>query len=153
MDKDQIYHPSFDGAIDDKIFLGLRDYSSPDFAVGYLDLKFLPLTLWWIICEDIDLWCSHAAKKDMKKFITILIEAFLSCESDKIVHIDICNADKANFFKRVAAHQIALKFLSNTIAHEQRVRVLLTAFFFLISIPYRSNFSTHDPCSFTYAAP
>ncbi|KAI3446191.1 hypothetical protein Pfo_002856 [Paulownia fortunei] len=73
--KDQISTPSFDGGIDDTPIQGLHNNGALNFSVGSLDEKSLPSTLWWIICQNVDIWSSHAAKKDLKNFLTLLIRA------------------------------------------------------------------------------
>ncbi|KAL3814075.1 hypothetical protein ACJIZ3_015343 [Penstemon smallii] len=107
--KDQISNPSFEGGIVDTVFQGMNNNDTLNFAVGSLDEKLLPLTLWRIICQNVDIWCFHAAKKDLKNFLTLLIQASLSCDSAHEIH----NLDKRS-------HLIALEFLSNTIPYEQK---------------------------------
>ncbi|KAK6159539.1 hypothetical protein DH2020_006853 [Rehmannia glutinosa] len=118
--EDQIITPSLDGGIDDTLMQGLHHNNALNFAVGSLDEKLLPTALWWIICQNVDIWCLHAAKKDLKNFVTFLIRASLSCINDNDGQFRMQNMNKPGHLKKVTAHQIALEFLSDTISFEQR---------------------------------
>ncbi|PIN12735.1 hypothetical protein CDL12_14653 [Handroanthus impetiginosus] len=110
--EDQISTFSFDNGLDETLFQDLHNNDAVNFAVGSLDKKSLPSTLWWIICRDVDIWCPHASKKDLKNFLTLLIRASLPYIND--------HGSKPGPLKKVTAHQIALEFLHNTISYEQR---------------------------------
>ncbi|KAK6136679.1 hypothetical protein DH2020_029586 [Rehmannia glutinosa] len=118
--EDQIFNPSDDGGIDDTLIQGLHHNNALNFSVGSLDEKLLPTALWWIICQNVDIWCPHAAKKDLKNFVTFLIRASLSCKNDNDGQFRMQNMNKPGHLKKVTAPQIALEFLSNTVSFEQR---------------------------------
>ncbi|KAL2455481.1 Nucleolar 27S pre-rRNA proCES [Forsythia ovata] len=112
--------PSFnDGIHGDKWIQTLLKNDTLNFAIGSIDEKLLPSTLWWSFCRTVDIWCSHATKKDLKKFLTLLIQAYLSCVSDHAGDYRKCNIDMPGHLKKATAHHIALEFLSNTISYEQ----------------------------------
>lgn len=120
--KDQKLSSSFDGEIDDTLIHGLHNNDALNFSVGSLDEKALPSALWWSICKNVDIWCSHATKKHSKNFLTLIIRASLSCVNNHDAHSGKHNISKSVHLKKVTAQQIALEFLSNTISYEQRVR-------------------------------
>ncbi|KAL2508305.1 uncharacterized protein Fot_31952 [Forsythia ovata] len=91
-------------------------------AVGSINKKLLPSTLWWSFCRTVDIWCFHATKKDLKKFLTLLIKAYLSCVSDHAGNYIKCNIDKPGHLEKATAQHIALEFLSNTISYEESKR-------------------------------
>ncbi|KAL6526040.1 hypothetical protein OROHE_015564 [Orobanche hederae] len=111
--EDRISSPSHDIEIDHTLIQGLYNNGTLNFAIGSLDEKSLPVVLWWTVCRNVDIWCSHAAKKDLKIFLTLLIQVSLYCMNDHDGHFRM-------HLKKVLVHQIALEFLSNTVSFEQR---------------------------------
>ncbi|KAL2471286.1 Urb2 domain-containing protein [Abeliophyllum distichum] len=76
--------PSFNDGIHGDMDSLLKN-DTLNFAIGSINKKLLPSALWWNFCRTVDIWCFHATKKDLKKFLTLLIQAHLSCVSDHAV--------------------------------------------------------------------
>lgn len=112
----------FDSGTDDTLVQGSHSNDALDFSVGSLDEKSSPYTLWWIMCKNVDVWCSHAAKNDLKNFLTVLIQASLLCIDEYNGHSRTHNMSNPLHLKKVTANQIALEVLSNTALYKQRVR-------------------------------
>ncbi|GFP85951.1 hypothetical protein PHJA_000738900 [Phtheirospermum japonicum] len=108
--EDQISTPSHVSGIDDAL----------NFSLGSLDEKSLPSALWCVSCQNVDIWCSHADKKDLKKFLALLIRVSLHSINDNDDHFRIHKMSKPGNLNKITAHQIALEFLSNTISFEQK---------------------------------
>ncbi|PON83410.1 Nucleolar 27S pre-rRNA processing, Urb2/Npa2, C-terminal [Trema orientale] len=49
-----------------------------DFGVSSVNKKSLPTAVWWILCQNIDVWCTHAAKKKLKMYLSLLIHTSIS---------------------------------------------------------------------------
>lgn len=117
--KDLISTSSVDVGIDDK-FIQCLNNSGLNFSVGFIKEELLPCALWWIICQNVDIWCSHATRKDLKNFVSLLIKASISNVRNTVDLAGLHNIGKPGHMKKVCAHHIALEFLSNTITYEQR---------------------------------
>ncbi|XP_073118536.1 uncharacterized protein [Henckelia pumila] len=117
--KDLIPTSSVDVGIDDRFSQCLNN-NGLKFSVGFINEESLPCALWWIICQNVDIWCSHATRKDLKNFVSLLIKASISNETNAVDLARLHNIGKPGHMKKVYAHQIALEFLSNTITYEQR---------------------------------
>ncbi|KAL6545974.1 hypothetical protein OROGR_009848 [Orobanche gracilis] len=135
MVEDGISSPSHDIEIDDTLIQGLYNNGTLNFAIGSLDEKSLPAVLWWTVCHNVDIWCSHAAKKDLKIFLTLLIQVSLYCMNDHDGHFRM-------HLKKVTVHQIRLEFLSNTVSFEQRFvcRYMASRFCKILQKPVSSIF-------------
>ncbi|KAK4401477.1 hypothetical protein Sango_0888400 [Sesamum angolense] len=120
----QISAPSFDAGIDDTLIRGLHTDDTLNFSIGSLDDSSLPSILWCIICEHVEFWCPHAAKKDLKNFLTLLIRASLSCINDLDGNFTMHNTSKPGHLNRVI-HRIALEFLSNNMSYRHTRKILL----------------------------
>ncbi|KAL8556229.1 hypothetical protein ACS0TY_003869 [Phlomoides rotata] len=134
---------SVDGEISDTLIHGPHSNDTLTFAVASLDEKSLPPTLWWIICKNVDIWCSHAAKKHSKNFLTLIIRASISSVRNDDCHFKKQNMSRVGDLKKVTAQQIALEFLSNTISYEQRFvrRYLASRFCQILQKSVRSIFT------------
>ncbi|KAF8405366.1 hypothetical protein HHK36_010270 [Tetracentron sinense] len=90
-----------------------------DMVVCSLNEKSLPAAIWWIVCQNTDIWCSHATKKKLKKFLSLLI-----CNSLSHIRSSFGDAGKHNMFepgylRKVNVHQISLELLGDTALYEQ----------------------------------
>ncbi|XP_075489165.1 uncharacterized protein LOC142528020 isoform X1 [Primulina tabacum] len=117
--KDLISTSSVDAGIDDK-FIQCLSNNGLNFSVGFINEKSLPCALWWIICQNVDVWYSHATRKELKNFLSLLIKASISDVRNAVDLSRLHNIGKPGHMKKVSAHQIALEFLRNTITYEQR---------------------------------
>ncbi|GER50303.1 tRNA modification GTPase MnmE, partial [Striga asiatica] len=118
--QDKLSSPSDDNSvIDYTLIQDLHKSDALSFATGSLDEKSLASALWWVICQNVDIWCSHAAKKDLKNFLTLVIRiSIYSGQDHDDCHFGMLKMSKP--LEKVTVHQTALDFLSNTISFEQQ---------------------------------
>ncbi|CAN4125104.1 unnamed protein product [Withania somnifera] len=88
-------------------------------GTGSIDKKLFPSALWWIICQNVDIWCPHASKRDLKKFLLALIQNSFPCLSTKMSHLRNY-IEKSGSVTGVNRHLVSVELLSNTILYEQR---------------------------------
>lgn len=119
--KDKKSASLFDDDINGTHIHGLHDNNVSNIPVGFLDEKSLTSTLWWIICKNVDIWCSYANKKHSKNFLTRIIQASLSCLVNNDCRFQEHDMSTTGRLK-TGTSQMALEFLSNIIFYEQRVR-------------------------------
>ncbi|CAA0807674.1 Unknown protein [Striga hermonthica] len=118
---DKISSPLDDSVIDNTLIQGLHKSDALSFATGSLDEKSLASALWWVICQNVDIWCSHAARKDLKKFLTLVIHiSIYSVQNHHDCNFRMLKMNKARHLEKVTVLQTALDFLSNTISFEQQ---------------------------------
>ncbi|KAL0334659.1 UNVERIFIED_CONTAM: hypothetical protein Sradi_4677800 [Sesamum radiatum] len=141
----QISAPSFDAGIDDTLIRGLHTDDTLNFSIGSLDDSSLPSMLWCIICEHVEFWCPHAAKKDLKNFLTLLIRASLSCINDLDGNFSMHNTSKPGHLNRVI-HRIALEFLSNNMSYRHTFvfRYMASRFCRILQKSVSSIFATSE---------
>ncbi|CAN6688064.1 unnamed protein product [Malus baccata var. baccata] len=89
-----------------------------DFNFSSLNKKSLPTAIWWILCHNID---THVTKKNLKTFISLLIQTSLPCarSSFGVVREHNTHADR-NRMKKVTLHQISSQCFIDSILYEQR---------------------------------
>ncbi|XP_016491227.2 uncharacterized protein LOC107810906 isoform X3 [Nicotiana tabacum] len=90
-----------------------------DLGTGSIDEKLFPSALWWIVCQNVDIWCPHASKKDLKKFLLALIQNSLPCFSTNMSGLRN-HIEKSGYVIGVNRHLVSVELLSNTILYEQR---------------------------------
>ncbi|XP_059295401.1 uncharacterized protein LOC132048725 [Lycium ferocissimum] len=90
-----------------------------DLGAGSIDEKLFPSAFWWIICQNVDIWCPHASKKDLKKFLLALIQNSLPCLSMDMRELRN-HIEKSGYVTGVNRHLISVELLRNTILYEQR---------------------------------
>ncbi|KAH9606417.1 hypothetical protein KSS87_015060 [Heliosperma pusillum] len=85
------------------------EFGSWDLGICSVNEKTLYIALWWIICQNIDIWCHYATKKDLKLFLSHLIFNSLTDERDE-------NFEEMNVTKR----KISQDLLCDTNFYDQR---------------------------------
>ncbi|GMP37637.1 hypothetical protein CsSME_00009228 [Camellia sinensis var. sinensis] len=98
----------------------LLEYDTWDFGVGALNEKSLPSALWWIICRSIDVWCTHAAKKKLKMFLSVLMRNTLVWGGNSLDDFTMQKTNEPGHLKNVTTRQISLELLRDTVLYEQR---------------------------------
>ncbi|KNA07368.1 hypothetical protein SOVF_172460 isoform A [Spinacia oleracea] len=93
-------------------------FDSWDLGVCTVNEKTLPTAIWWIICQNIDIWCHYATKKRLKLFLSLLILNSLpyentSGEFEKQYENTSCEAMK------VTKHQVSQELLHDTSFYDQ----------------------------------
>lgn len=91
-----------------------------DFAVASIDKKSLPSAFWCIIGQNIDIWSTHAAKKKLKMFLSLLLQNSLPHLGTNFKQFGELNASKAGDLKTVTRREISLELLSNTMLYEEK---------------------------------
>nr|CAD1838108.1 unnamed protein product [Ananas comosus var. bracteatus] len=89
-----------------------------DVSVCSLNENSLSVGIWWLLCQNIDVWCSHASKKDLKYFLTHLLIYGLACEKNKGIKK---NGASQLLHKEVSLRHISLELLCDTILYDQTV--------------------------------
>ncbi|KAI6681845.1 hypothetical protein NL676_035726, partial [Syzygium grande] len=86
-----------------------------DFSLGSINEKTLLTAIWWIICQSIDIWCTHASKKNLKMFLYFLIQSSLPATTESpFKH----KTPSEMLYKSV--HQISYEVLHDSTFHEHR---------------------------------
>ncbi|XP_048420292.1 uncharacterized protein LOC103958506 [Pyrus x bretschneideri] len=91
-----------------------------DFSVSALNKKSLPTAIWWILCHNIDTWCTHATKKNLKTFLSLLIQTSLPCVRSSFGVVREHNNHAADRMKKVTLHQVSSHCFIDSILYEQR---------------------------------
>ncbi|XP_019169327.1 PREDICTED: uncharacterized protein LOC109165139 isoform X1 [Ipomoea nil] len=118
--KNQLYIPSSEDASSKDIFLQhAHKFEAWDLGIGSLNEKSVPSAVWWILCQNIDVWCTHASKKYLKKFMSILVHSSIPCLSNELNENKI-HIKKMATTREVNISQISLEVLGNSVLYEQR---------------------------------
>ncbi|KAL4572905.1 hypothetical protein LXL04_019693 [Taraxacum kok-saghyz] len=91
-----------------------------DFAVSAIDKKSFPCAFWCMICQNIDIWSAHSAKKKEKKFLSILLQSSLPYVKSNLKQFEEENAGEGGNLKTVTIQEISLELLSNTMLYEEK---------------------------------
>ncbi|XWS40148.1 hypothetical protein CRYUN_Cryun18bG0115300 [Craigia yunnanensis] len=95
-----------------------------DFGICSVNKKSLPIAIWWIICQNIDIWCIYAAakklKKKFKKFLTLLIQTSLPCLSNSFLQVEKHKIDKDCQLKKITLYQISQGLLKDSTLYEHK---------------------------------
>lgn len=113
-------HLSEDGFSRNGLFQNLEK-DGWDHSVGALNEKSLPSALWFIICQNTDIWCAYTAKKELKKFLKLLIQLSLPCLTCGFSESESNCTDELSYPKYITAHQISLVLLQDTVLYEPKV--------------------------------
>ncbi|KAI9181831.1 hypothetical protein LWI28_019092 [Acer negundo] len=89
-------------------------------CVCAIDEKSLPTAIWWIVSQNIDIWCAHAASKKLKMFLSLLIRTSLPCVSNGYSIVGKKNINEAGYLKKVTVHQISTELLSDSFLYEHK---------------------------------
>ncbi|GAB2267950.1 hypothetical protein Dimus_002925 [Dionaea muscipula] len=91
-----------------------------DLAVCSVNQKTLPIALWWITCQNLDIWCIHAAKSKLKLFLSLLISSALPLEECDVEDVRKNANNYTGDLTGVTVHQTSLELLHDTVFYEQR---------------------------------
>lgn len=89
-----------------------------DLSVCSLDEGSFPIATWRLLCGNIDIWSSHASKKDLKKFFSNLIRF---CFTQKRCSTDKENSGTQSSCRGVTLHSISVGVLCDTIIYDRKV--------------------------------
>ncbi|KAG2705884.1 hypothetical protein I3760_05G076500 [Carya illinoinensis] len=91
-----------------------------DFGISSVNKKSLPTALWWIVCQNIDIWCTHAAKKKLKMFLSILICTSIPSLTSNFPKVGKQCINESSQPKKVTMHQISSALLRDSILYEHK---------------------------------
>ncbi|EXB36837.1 hypothetical protein L484_003222 [Morus notabilis] len=92
-----------------------------DFGVSSVNKKSLATAIWWILCQNIDIWSIHAAKKKLKMFLSLLIYSSIpNGEKRSFEQVEKHHNHETNQLNRVTMQQISLELFNNSILYEQQ---------------------------------
>ncbi|KAL5856044.1 hypothetical protein ACOSQ3_005879 [Xanthoceras sorbifolium] len=112
-------------------------------CVCAVDEKTLPTAIWWIVSQNIDIWCAHAASKKLKMFLTLLIRTSLPCVSSSSSSGGKKNINVAGCLKKITVHHISTELWSDSFLYEHKFvrRHLASRFCHLLEKSALSMFS------------
>ncbi|XP_022748029.1 uncharacterized protein LOC111297639 [Durio zibethinus] len=94
-----------------------------DFGICSLNMKSLSIAIWWIICQNIDIWCIYAAAKKLKKkckmFLTLLIQTSPPCLSNGFLQVEKHKNDNCQL-KKITLCQISQGLLKDSTLYEHK---------------------------------
>jgi hypothetical protein len=94
-----------------------------DSSLCSLDEGSFPIATWRLLCENIDIWSSHAAKKDLKMFFSNLIRfSFFQKRSSRDKEE---NKGTQSSCREMTLHSISLRVLCDTIIYDQKVSIIV----------------------------
>ncbi|GAB2218046.1 hypothetical protein Drorol1_Dr00001263 [Drosera rotundifolia] len=101
--------------------LGSQEKSDPwDLAVGSVDENTLPIALWRITCQNLDLWCVHASKTKLKLFLSILIRSAVQSGGCDLEFVRKDVISYPSDMLGVTVHRISLELLHDAGFYEQK---------------------------------
>ncbi|KAI3934943.1 hypothetical protein MKW92_053085 [Papaver armeniacum] len=90
-----------------------------DLYILSLNANSLPTAVWYILCQNTDIWGPHASKKKLKKFLRLLFHSFLtraiSSGKDVIKH----KIGKSHDVGKISPHEITIELLHDSLFYEQ----------------------------------
>ncbi|KAL0923414.1 hypothetical protein M5K25_007470 [Dendrobium thyrsiflorum] len=90
-----------------------------DRSVCSLDEKSLHVAIWWLFCQNFDVWCAHSTKKHLKKFVSYLFLYSLPCGPCLSNRRDVTDDSmKKHLCHTVTLHRISLELLQDTNLYE-----------------------------------
>ncbi|PKI78723.1 hypothetical protein CRG98_000948 [Punica granatum] len=110
--------PSF-STYSDTGFNSLSPHKSDKWDTGFstVNRRSFPTAVWWIICQNIDVWCSHATKKKLKMFLSFLVQSSLSSTAESPAYVNHKNARQPPV---VTVQQISFELLHDSTLYEHR---------------------------------
>ncbi|XP_015893451.3 uncharacterized protein LOC107427580 [Ziziphus jujuba] len=91
-----------------------------DLGVSAVNNKSLPAAIWWIVCQNIDVWCTHADRKKLKMFLSLLIHTSLPYGKSSFREVGKWNLHEHSQLKQVTVHQISTELFDDSILYEKR---------------------------------
>ncbi|KAK9148249.1 hypothetical protein Scep_007006 [Stephania cephalantha] len=86
-----------------------------DLGVCSVKGKLLPSAIWWILCQNVDVWSAHASKKKLKKFLSCL---FLSY-SVYMNRFRDSESYQCNGCRNVTMHKVSFLLISDAVFYDQ----------------------------------
>ncbi|KAK4793395.1 hypothetical protein SAY86_023830 [Trapa natans] len=89
-----------------------------EFSISSLNRRTFYTAIWWIIGRNIDVWCSHAEKKDLKRFLWLLLHS--SLPSTAAGPSNIPNSKIFSQPQSVTSQKISYKLLRDSTLYDHR---------------------------------
>ncbi|KAL6867319.1 hypothetical protein ACP4OV_015343 [Aristida adscensionis] len=90
-----------------------------DSSLCSLDGGSFPIATWRLLCDNIDIWSSHASKKDLKNFFSNLIRFSLVQKMTCTDNENISGIHSSN--RKINLHNISVGLLCDSIIYDQKV--------------------------------
>ncbi|XP_047340991.1 uncharacterized protein LOC124944706 [Impatiens glandulifera] len=122
----------------------LHQYDERNSGIGVLGKRSLPYALWKLFSQSLDIWCGHASKKHLKKFLSLLIDHSVSSLRSEPDDFGRKCSDEPGHHRRILGYLDSLGFLNDTIFYEQRFvcRHMASRFSSLLENSARAIFSS-----------
>ncbi|XP_021285690.1 uncharacterized protein LOC110417585 isoform X2 [Herrania umbratica] len=115
---------SDDTSCEKKACFQVHESDKWDFSISSMNKKSLPIAIWWIICQNIDIWCSYVdakkLKRKFKKFLMLLIQTSLPCLSNSALQIEKQKIGKDGQLKKITLYQISQGLLKDFTLYENK---------------------------------
>ncbi|XP_065866665.1 uncharacterized protein [Euphorbia lathyris] len=114
-----------------------------DLSVCSVNMDSLPTSIWWVVCQNVDVWSLHASKKKLKMFLSCVIRTCLPFISSGCTNGESYRIDETGFLNKINVHQISYDLLTNSILYEHDFvhRLLSSTFCRLLKKSVSSLFS------------
>ncbi|KAI3907277.1 hypothetical protein MKW92_016537, partial [Papaver armeniacum] len=90
-----------------------------DLHIPSLNEGSLPTALWYLLCQNTDIWGPHAAQKKLKKFLFLLLHIPLTRARISGKDIIKDKMDKSHNMGKITPHGISMELLHDTLFYEQ----------------------------------
>ncbi|OVA04918.1 Nucleolar 27S pre-rRNA processing [Macleaya cordata] len=90
-----------------------------DLGIPSLTDKSLPTAVWYLLCQNTDIWCPHATDKKLEKFLFLLFRMFLASNRGSCKDVIKHKMDGPHNLEEVTLHEISLELLRDTFFYEQ----------------------------------
>ncbi|KAK3148065.1 hypothetical protein QOZ80_3BG0290160 [Eleusine coracana subsp. coracana] len=90
-----------------------------DLRLCSLDKGSFPTATWRLLCDNIDIWSSHACKKDLKNFFSNLIR-FSFVPKRSCTDKDVNNDTQSSLHTEINLHSISVGLLCDSIIYDQK---------------------------------
>lgn len=98
-----------------------------DLSLCSLDEGSFPIATWHILCENIDIWNSHASKKDLKIFFSNLIRFSFTQKRPSMDKEE--NNGTQSSYREMTLHSISVGVLCDTFIYDQKVSIIVILLF------------------------
>ncbi|KAF6165032.1 hypothetical protein GIB67_005121 [Kingdonia uniflora] len=96
-----------------------QDDDSWDFGVCSASENSLPTAVWWMLCQNTDLWCIHSNEKTLNKFLSCLFQNLVS-HIRNTKEVQKLKINEPENLRKVTLGQISLELLSNISFYEEK---------------------------------
>ncbi|OAY51263.1 hypothetical protein MANES_05G200700v8 [Manihot esculenta] len=97
---------------------GLDENDKWDLGVCSVNKESLPAAIWWILCQNFDVWSIHASSRKLKAFLSNVIRTCLPSITRSFTDGENSRADEAGY---LTVHQISSELLTSSILYEHKI--------------------------------